>query len=126
MNINDIKKYVVHTRHNVNPNQIESMINNLIESQTPDIPNVLCLEYEAGDTSYLNITPADFLTAIDTYDLIYYKKNDNIYLYAETVEPDPEEEEQSITLYSFKKWTDLTTVNFFVEEETNKLREAIA
>lgn len=124
MNINDIKKYVVYTKHNVNPNQIESMINSLIESETPDIPNVLCLEYEAGDTSYLNITPTDFLTAIDTYDLVYYKKNNDIYLYAETVEP---EEEETVTLYSFKKWTDLTVVvNFLADEETDKMKEAIA
>lgn len=124
MNINDIKKYVVYTKHNVNPNQIESMINSLIENETPDIPNVLCLEYEAGDTSYLNITPTDFLTAIDTYDLVYYKKNNDIYLYAETVEP---EKEETVTLYSFKKWTDLTVVvNFLADEETDKMKEAIA
>ena len=124
MTINDIIKYVVHTKHNVNPNQIENMLNNLIESETPDIPNVLCLEYEAGDTSYLNITPTDFLTAIDTYDLVYYKKNNDIYLYAETVEPEGEE---TVTLYSFKKWTDLTAVvNFLADEEANKMKEAIA
>lgn len=126
MNIEDIKKYVVQTRHNVNPNQIETMLNNLIEEETPDIPNVLCLEYESGDTSYLNIAPTDFLTAIDTYDLVYYKNNNDIYLYAETIEPDPEQEE-SVTLYSFKKWTDTTvTVKFLEDEETNKMKLATA